>query len=183
MNNNKDFREEPKNKPVIGSNVISNSIPYLLRLFLLTLGSYFGFTVLGLIGVLNNNPSSIDIVTFTVAIISGSILFFVGNHIGSNLNDKIGIILNPVPLIGLSGLVFVLVAQFVFKDYVPSWLDTVIYGVAVLIYTVTAIVDFYRLPRKYKNDQTSAVALTIYANYACLVYFTYQLLIALNIGG
>ena len=58
--------------------------------------------------------------------------------------------------IGLIGLVAVMLIQLVcsmFGLFTPTALDLVISGFGVILFTASAVVDFYILPRSYRDDQ------------------------------
>jgi FtsH-binding integral membrane protein len=80
-------------------------------------------------------------------------------------------------------LVVVLVAQLLlsaFGVYTPNWLEIGISGLGVFLFVGASVVDFYILPRTYRNDQYLPAALSMYLTYINLFVFILRLLIALN---
>ena len=67
-----------------------------------------------------------------------------------------------------------------FGVYTPSWLEVAISGIGVAIFAGVAVVDFYILPRTYKDEQYLPAALSMYLTYINLFVFILRLLIALN---
>ena len=67
-----------------------------------------------------------------------------------------------------------------FGVYTPSWLEIAISGLGVLLFAGSAVVDFYILPRAYRNDQYLPAALSMYLTYINLFVFILRLLIAIN---
>lgn len=239
MSNTSNFRDairQAQGKSLVGSNVISNALPYLGGGLVLTaLGTYGG------LGVIQTNPG-IFMPTFIVAIIAEIALFFVARgiaekannstalpllavysllsgytltgivavaigtsgvglegvgvaalgcgitfvvarNIGSNLSDKDGLALAQTVRLGITALVVVLIAQLgfsLFGIYTPSWLEVGISGIGTLLFAGCAVVDFYVLPRTYRNEQYLSAALSMYLTYINLFVFILRLLIALN---
>jgi hypothetical protein len=80
-------------------------------------------------------------------------------------------------------LIVVMVGQFLFAMFaggIPTWLDIAISGVGVFLFAGAAVVDFYILPRSYRDDQYLPAALSMYLTYINLFVFILRLLIALN---
>jgi hypothetical protein len=85
--------------------------------------------------------------------------------------------------LGIIALVVVVVAQVLFSFfgvYTPTWLEIGISGIGVLLFAGAAVVDFYILPRTYRNDEYLPAALSMYLTYINLFIFILRLLIALN---
>ena len=85
--------------------------------------------------------------------------------------------------LGIIGLVVVLFAQLIFSffgAYTPTWLEIAISGLGVFIFAGAAVVDFYILPRTYRDEQYLPAALSMYLTYINLFIFILRLLIALN---
>ena len=239
MSNTSNFRDairQAQGKALVGSNVVSNALPYLGGGLVLTaLGTYGG------LGVIQTNPA-IFMPTFWVSVVASLGLFFVaqnvarsGNNsvalpllafyslltgytltglvalaigtagvgiqgvgiaalgcgvtfvaarnIGSNLSDQDGLALAQTVRLGVIALVVVCLAQFglsIFGIYTPSWLEVGISGVGTLLFAGCAVVDFYVLPRTYKDEQYLSAALSMYLTYINLFVFILRLLIALN---
>jgi uncharacterized protein len=87
--------------------------------------------------------------------------------------------------IGIIALLVVVLGQFLlalFGIYTPSWLEIGISGIGVLLFAGAAVVDFYILPRTYRNDQYLPAALSMYLTYINLFVFILRLLIAIKIN-
>jgi FtsH-binding integral membrane protein len=85
--------------------------------------------------------------------------------------------------IGVIALVVVMLAQLLFSFFgvfTPSWLEIAISGIGVLLFVGSAMVDFYVLPRSYRDDQYLPAALSMYLTYINLFVFILRLLIAMN---
>ncbi|NEO01602.1 MAG: hypothetical protein F6K50_41320, partial [Moorea sp. SIO3I7] len=106
-----------------------------------------------------------------------------GRQIGSNLSEEDGFALAKTVQMGMIALLVVLVAQLVlsfFGVYTPSFLEIAISGIGVVIFAGAAVVDFFILPRAYRDDQYLPAALSMYLTYINLFVFILRLLIALN---
>jgi FtsH-binding integral membrane protein len=111
------------------------------------------------------------------------VTFIVARSIGSSLSDQDGLALTQTVQLGLIALLVVLVGQLVlsfFHIYTPSWLEIGISGIGVVIFAGCSVVDFYILPRAYRDDQYLSVALSMYLTYINLFIFILRLLIAIN---
>ena len=85
--------------------------------------------------------------------------------------------------LGVIALLVVLVAQALFAlfgVFTPTWLEIGISGLGVFLFAGVAVVDFYILPRSYRDDQYLPAALSMYLTYINLFVFILRLLIALN---
>jgi FtsH-binding integral membrane protein len=99
------------------------------------------------------------------------------------LSDEDGMALTKTIQLGIIALVVVVVAQVllsVFGIYTPSWLEIGISGVGVLLFVGAAVVDFYILPRSYRDEEYLPAALSMYLTYINLFIFILRLLIAIN---
>jgi FtsH-binding integral membrane protein len=67
-----------------------------------------------------------------------------------------------------------------FGIYTPTWLEIGISGLGVLLFCGAAVVDFYILPRTYRDEQYLSAALSMYLTYINLFIFILRLLIAFN---
>ncbi|MBE9013883.1 Bax inhibitor-1 family protein, partial [Pseudanabaenaceae cyanobacterium LEGE 13415] len=85
--------------------------------------------------------------------------------------------------LGIIALCVVLVAQLLFSlfgIYTPSFLEVAISAIGVLLFVGAAIVDFFILPRTYKDEQYLSAALSMYLTYINLFVFILRFLIAMN---
>ena len=118
-----------------------------------------------------------------IAALSCGITFIAARQIGSNLSEQDGMALGKTVQLGLIALLVVLVVQVlcsVFGIYTPTWLEIGISGVGVFLFAGCAVVDFYILPRSYRDDQYLPAALSMYLTYINLFVFILRLIIALN---
>ncbi|HAC64198.1 MAG TPA: hypothetical protein DCF68_11820 [Cyanothece sp. UBA12306] len=111
------------------------------------------------------------------------IALIAGRSIGSNLSDKDGMALSKTVGLGIIALLVVMVGQLLFAlfgVYTPTWLEIAISGLGVFLFAGAAVVDFYILPRTYRDDQYLSAALSMYLTYINLFVFILRLLIAIN---
>jgi FtsH-binding integral membrane protein len=107
----------------------------------------------------------------------------VSRQVGSNLSDRDGLALAQTVRLGIIALFCVLVGQLLlsfFGIHTPTFLEIAISGIGVFLFVGAAVVDFYVLPRSYKDDQYLPAALSMYLTYVNLFIFILRLLIALN---
>ncbi len=155
----------------------STALPLLATYSLLT-----GYTLSGLVYVaLGTN--GVGIQGIAIAALSCGVTFVAARQIGSKLSDQDGMALTQTIQLGIIALCVVVVAQLVlsfFGIYTPSWLEIGISGIGVLLFVGAAVVDFYILPRAYRNEQYLPAALSMYLTYINLFIFILRLLIAIN---
>ena len=61
--------------------------------------------------------------------------------------------------------------------------ELIIAGFGTVLFVGAAFVDFYTMPRAYRDDQYLAGALSMYLTYINLFIFILRLIIVLNSGG
>ncbi|MCU0524698.1 MAG: Bax inhibitor-1 family protein [Elainella sp. Prado103] len=153
------------------------ALPLLATYSLLT-----GYTLSGLVYVaLGTQGVGISGIGF--AALGCGITFIAARQIGSNLSDQDGLALTKTIQIGIIALFVVLIGQLLFAlfgVFTPSWLEIGISGLGVLLFVGAAVVDFYVLPRSYRDDQYLSAALSMYLTYINLFVFILRLLIAMN---
>ena len=155
----------------------STALPLLALYSLLS-----GYTLSGLVYVALGTEG-VGIQGIGIAALGCGATFIVGRNIGSNLSDEDGLALAQTIRLGIIALFVVLVGQLLFTlfgVYTPSWLEIAISGLGVVLFTGSAVVDFYILPRAYRNDQYLPAALSMYLTYINLFVFILRLLIAIN---
>jgi uncharacterized protein len=154
-----------------------------LALPLLSLYSLLsGYTLSGLVYVALKTPN-VGLPGIGFAALGCGVTFIVARQIGSNMSDRDGLALTQTVQMGVIALLVVIVAQVlfsVFGIYTPTWLEIGISGVGVFIFAGCAVVDFYILPRTYRDSQYLPAALSMYLTYINLFVFILRLLIALN---
>ncbi|NET00547.1 MAG: hypothetical protein F6K61_08205 [Sphaerospermopsis sp. SIO1G1] len=141
-----------------------------------------GYTLSGLV-FLALQTKGVGIQGVGMAALACGITFIAARKIGSNLSETDGIALTKTVSLGIIGLVVACLAQFVFAlfgVYTPSWLEIGISGVGVFLFAGASIVDFYILPRTYRDDDYLRAALSMYLTYINLFVFILRLLIAIN---
>ncbi|NEP00635.1 MAG: hypothetical protein F6K58_18580 [Symploca sp. SIO2E9] len=118
-----------------------------------------------------------------IAALSCGVTFIAARQIGSNLSEEDGLALTKTVQLGIIALCVVLVAQLLFSlfgVYTPTFLEVGISGIGVLLFVGAAVVDFFILPRTYRDEQYLPAALSMYLTYINLFIFILRLLIALN---
>jgi FtsH-binding integral membrane protein len=141
-----------------------------------------GYTLSGLVFVALRTQG-VGIQGIGIAALGCGITFIVARQVGSNLSEADGLALTKTISLGMIALVVVCLSQFVFAlfgVYTPSWLEIGISGLGVFLFAGASVVDFYILPRTYRNDQYLSAALSMYLTYINLFIFILRLLIALN---
>jgi hypothetical protein len=155
----------------------STALPLLATYSLLT-----GYTLTGLVA-LALGTSGVGVGGVGIAALGCGVTFIAGRQIGSNLSDQDGMALTQTVRLGIIALLVVLVGQLLlslFGVYTPTWLEIAISGIGVLLFAGSAVVDFYILPRSYRDEQYLPAALSMYLTYVNLFVFILRLLIALN---
>lgn len=158
-----------------GNNTVA--LPLLATYSLLS-----GYT-LAMIVNLALRTNGVGLTGLGIAALSCGVTFIAARSIGSNLSEEDGFALAKTIRLGVIALVVVLLAQVgfsLFTVYTPSWLEIAISGVGVLLFVGSAVVDFFILPRTYKDEEYLPAALSMYLTYVNLFIFILRLLIAIN---
>jgi uncharacterized protein len=166
----------------IANRVAANGNNKVALPLLATYSLLSGYTLAGLLH-LALSTSGVGIVGVGMAALGCGVTFIAARQIGSNLSETDGFALTRTIQLGMIALVVVLVAQLllgVFGIYTPTWLEIGISGVGTFLFVGAAVVDFYILPRSYRDDQYLPAALSMYLTYINLFIFILRLLIALN---
>ena len=153
------------------------ALPLLAAYSLLT-----GYTLSGIVFLAQITPG-VGITGIGAAALGCGITFIAARQIGSNLSEQDGTALTKTIGLGIIALVVVMLGQFllaIFGVHTPTWLEIAISGIGVFLFAGAAVVDFYILPRTYRNDQYLPAALSMYLTYINLFIFILRLLIALN---
>ncbi|MBD2314525.1 US12 family protein [Desertifilum sp. FACHB-1129] len=141
-----------------------------------------GYTLSGLVFVALGTQG-VGIEGIAIAALGCGVTFVVARQIGSNLSDQDGLALTQAIQLALIAFLVVIVAQFAlafFGVYTPTWLEIAISGFGVFLFAGVAVVDFYILPRSYRDEQYLPAALSMYLTYINLFIFILRLLISLN---
>ncbi len=155
----------------------STALPLLALYSLLS-----GYTLSGIVFVALG-MTGVGIQGIGIAALGCGVTFVIGRNLGSNLSEEDGLALAQTVRLGIIALLVVLLAQLgfaLFGVYTPSWLEIAISGIGVALFAGSAVVDFYILPRTYRDEQYLPVALSMYLTYINLFIFILRLLIALN---
>ncbi|PSB62741.1 hypothetical protein C7B61_14200 [filamentous cyanobacterium CCP1] len=141
-----------------------------------------GYTLSGIVYVALGT-AGVGLQGIGIAALGCGATFLAARQIGSNLSDKDGIALAQTVRHGIIALFVVLMAQLIFAlfgVFTPQPIEIAISGIGVLLFTGAAVVDFYVLPRTYRDDQYIPAALSMYLTYINLFIFILRLLIAIN---
>jgi uncharacterized protein len=155
----------------------STALPLLALYSLLS-----GYTLSGIVS-LALGTSGVGIQGIGIAALGCGVTFIAGRQIGSKMSDRDGLALAQTVQLGLIALFVVLIGQLLlslFGVYTPSWLEIAISGIGVALFAGSAVVDFYILPRTYRDEQYLPAALSMYLTYINLFVFILRLLIAMN---
>jgi FtsH-binding integral membrane protein len=166
----------------VASNVAQKGNKSVALPLLATYSLLSGYTLSGLVFVaLRTQGVGISGIGF--AALGCGITFIAARQIGSNLSDEDGMALTKTIGLGTIALFVVILGQLLlglFHVYTPSWLEIAISGIGVFLFAGSAVVDFYILPRTYRNDEYLPAALSMYLTYINLFVFILRLLIAIN---
>jgi uncharacterized protein len=141
-----------------------------------------GYTLSGLVSVALQS-SGVGIQGVGFAALACGLTFIAARPIGSNLSEEDGFALTKTVQLGILALLVVIVGQFVlsfFGLYAPNAIEIAISAIGVLLFVGAAVVDFFVLPRTYRDDQAIPAALSMYLTYINLFVFILRLLIAIN---
>ncbi|NJP10285.1 MAG: hypothetical protein HC866_13095 [Leptolyngbyaceae cyanobacterium RU_5_1] len=166
----------------VASNVAENGNKAIALPLLATYSLLVGYTLTGLVALALSTPN-VGIAGIGFAALGCGVTFIVARQVGSNLSEQDGIALARTVRLGLIALLVVLIAQvllFAFGIHTPTFLEVAISGIGVFLFVGAAVVDFFVLPRAYKDDQYLPAALSMYLTYINLFVFILRLLIALN---
>ncbi|PSN12873.1 hypothetical protein C7271_23085 [filamentous cyanobacterium CCP5] len=158
-----------------GNNAVA--LPLLATYSLLT-----GYTLSGILFVALGT-AGVGITGIGAAALACGVTFVAARPIGSNLSEEDGFALSKTIGMGIIALVVALVGQLLFGFFggqIPQFLDIAISGLGVLLFVGAAVVDFFLLPRTYKDEQYLPAAMSMYLTYVNLFIFILRLLIAIT---
>lgn len=141
-----------------------------------------GYTLSGLV-FMALRTQGVGIGGVGIAALGCGVTFIAARQIGSNLSEQDGMALSKTVQLGIIALFVVLLLQLglsLFGIYTPTFLEVAISGIGVLLFVGAAVVDFFVLPRSYRDDQYLPAALSMYLTYINLFVFILRLLLALN---
>tara|TARA_Y100001978_G_scaffold187277_1_gene187715 strand:+ start:219 stop:956 length:738 start_codon:yes stop_codon:yes gene_type:complete len=156
------------------------ALPLLSGFSLLT-----GFTLSGIVALAT---VQIGIGSVATAALATGLTFVVASYTGQRMSDSVGQALSGVVGLGIMGLIIAMVIQLIGGFFAPGMfggtgLELIIAGFGTVLFVGMAFVDFYTMPRRYRDDQYLAGALGMYLTYINLFVFILRLMIALNGGG
>jgi FtsH-binding integral membrane protein len=163
----------------------STALPLLTAYSLIT-----GFTLSGLVGYALHSAGGITAVG--TALLATGITFVAASVMGRRMSDNVGQALSGVVGLGIIGLLIAMVVQLIGTaltggnfggNFGGIFLELMIAGFGTVLFVGAAFVDFYTMPRTYRDDQYLAGALGMYLTYINLFIFILRLIIALNGGG
>ncbi len=158
----------------------TTALPLLSAYSLLT-----GYTLSGIVAIAIGTAG---IGAVGTAALATGITFAIASAVGRNMSDSVGQALSGVVGLGLIGLIIAMLVQIVGGIFAPgmfggSGFELMIAGFGTVLFVGAAFVDFYTMPRTYRDDQYLAGALGMYLTYINLFIFILRLMIALQGGG
>ncbi|MXW40933.1 MAG: hypothetical protein F4Z75_07325 [Synechococcus sp. SB0668_bin_15] len=154
----------------------STALPLLALYSLIT-----GFTLSGLVALALSTAGIGGV--GTAALATGA-TFLIASVYGRRMSDSVGQALGQVVGLGIIGLLIAMVIQLVGGLFLPGFggtgFELMIAGFGTVLFTGAAFLDFYTMPRTYRDDQYLAGALSMYLTYINLFIFILRLVIALN---
>ena len=158
----------------------STALPLLSAYSLIT-----GYTLSGIVAIA---IGSAGIGAVGTAALATGITFAIASIVGRRMSDSVGQALSGVVGLGLIGLIIAMLVQIVGGFFAPgmfggSGFELMIAGFGTVLFVAMSFVDFYTMPRTYRDDQYLAGALGMYLTYINLFIFILRLMIALQGGG
>jgi uncharacterized protein len=166
----------------VASNVAQKGNNSVALPLLATYSLLSGYTLSGLVFVALQTQG-VGMAGVGFAALACGITFIGGRQVGSNLSESDGMALTKTIGLGIVALFVVCMGQFLlslFHIYTPSFLEVAISAIGVLLFVGSAVVDFFILPRTYRDEQYLPAALSMYLTYINLFVFILRLMIALN---
>ncbi len=158
----------------------ATALPLLSAYSLIT-----GFT---LSGIVSYAVAAAGIGAVGTAALATGIVFVLASFLGRRMSDSVGQSLTAVVGLGIVGLIVAMLIQIVGSFFAPGFFtaggfELAIAGFGTVLFVGAAFVDFYTMPRTYRDDQYLAGALGRYLTYINLFIFILRLIIALQGGG
>ena len=158
----------------------ATALPLLSAYSLIT-----GYTLSGLVFLAIRD---VGIGSVGTAALATGITFAIASVVGRRMSDSVGQALSGVVGLGLIGLIVAMVVQIIGGIFAPgmfggSTFELMIAGFGTVLFVGMSFVDFYTMPRTYRDDQYLAGALGMYLTYINLFIFILRLMIALQGGG
>lgn len=156
----------------------STALPLLTLYSLIT-----GFTLSGLVAMA---ISTAGIGGVGIAALATGITFVLASQFGSRMSDSVGQALGQVVSLGIIGLLIAIVIQLIGGIFIPGlnggFFELMIAGFGTVLFTGAAFLDFYTMPRTYRDEQYLAGALGMYLTYINLFIFILRLVMILGGG-
>jgi hypothetical protein len=158
----------------------ATALPLLSAYSLIT-----GFT---LSGIVSYAVAAAGVGAVGTAALATGITFVAASTMGRRMSDNVGQALSGVVGLGLLGLIVAMLVQFVGSFFAPQIFSTggfelLIAGFGTILFVGAAFLDFYTMPRTYRDDQYLSGALGMYLTYINLFVFLLRLIVALQGGG
>jgi FtsH-binding integral membrane protein len=158
----------------------ATALPLLAAYSLLT-----GFT---LSGIVSYAIASAGIGAVGTAALATGLTFIAASVIGRRMSDSVGQALAGAVGLGIVGLIVAMLIQVIGSIFAPAVFSAGIFelliaGFGTVLFVGAAFVDFYTMPRAYRDDQYLSGALGMYLTYINLFVFVLRLIIALQGGG
>ncbi|KZR67956.1 Bax inhibitor-1 family protein [Prochlorococcus sp. MIT 1303] len=176
-----------RNVAMQGNN--STALPILTTFSLVEgffLSNLVGYAIISVGAANPANPYAGVGAVGTAALATG-ITFVIASIAGRRMSDSIGQALGAVVGLGLVGLIIAMVVQLVGAIFVPGFggggFELMIAGFGTVLFVGAAFLDFYTMPRTYRDDQYLPAALGMYLTYINLFIFILRLIIAIQGGG
>ena len=156
----------------------STALPLLTLFSLIT-----GFMLSGLVYVAIRTAG---IGGVGVAALATGITFVIASQFGRRMSDSVGQALQQVVGLGIMGLCIAAMIQFFGGSFIPGlnggFFELMIAGFGTVLFTGAAFLDFYTMPRTYRDEQYLAGALGMYLTYINLFIFILRLVMILGGG-
>jgi FtsH-binding integral membrane protein len=168
----------------------STALPLMAAYSLIT-----GFTLSGIVGqamlisgLANPQNPYAGIMPVGIAALATGITFVMASFAGRRMSESVGQALTGVVGLGIVGLLIAMVVQVIGAaltggQFGGGFFELAIAGFGTVLFVGAAFVDFYTMPRMYRDDQYLAGALGMYLTYINLFIFILRLIIALQGGG
>ena len=158
----------------------TTALPLLSAYSLIT-----GYTLSGIVAIAIGTAGMGAVGT---AALATGLTFAIASFVGRRMSDSVGQALSGVVGLGLIGLIIAMLVQIIGGFFAPgmfggSGFELMIAGFGTVLFVGMSFVDFYTMPRTYRDDQYLAGALGMYLTYINLFIFILRLMIALQGGG
>ncbi|BBL85834.1 hypothetical protein PMYN1_Chma21 (chromatophore) [Paulinella micropora] len=150
------------------------------------LSAYSAITGFSLSGIIAYAIGTVGISAVGTSALATGITFVIASFAGRRMSDSVGQALSGVVGLGLTGLLITLLIQIVGSWFFPFFrlgsFELMISGLGTILFIGASFIDFYTMPRLYRDDQYLAGALGMYLTYVNLFVFILRLIIALQGG-